>query len=436
MCMDKAQQIYKKYTGTVAMIRLSALFLYFVLAAVLNFIGLFPIVIPLAVVVAVIVRKLTLFKFRRHITGIILDDLDAPLYRDVITSSGLGEQNILFRMESEFFVGNISGAIAIGEAAYGNSSVSKKTRITSLAFLAQYYYVLGDDEGLASVCRRFRESEYPRRGKPWKNTEKVIAKYEYYLAGDYESFIKPISPNQRGAFYPLVKSFNEARVALKKGDTGTAIAIFSALSLSAENTVFGMISKRAVQNGGEYKDAVLIEAEPTDADSLIKNHIEAVKRRKKTNRIWLVIWVVILVIFLPNSIRSWFDDVEEQRTCELLEAHYDGVEIVEILPFKVNGVQTERTVIATVEDGIVIGGKYRNAEGKWEFAAYAYCPFTELDENGSFGHAFGTHDNSALLYFEIYDSIDVYPGDDLMLHKAYHIGRGLVTITIDDEPIK
>ena len=149
-----------------------------------------------------------------------------------------------------------------------------------------------------------------------------------------------------------------------------------------------------------------------------------------------MIWVVILVIFLPNSIRSWFDDVEEQRTCELLEAHYDGVEIVEILPFKVNGVQTERTVIATVEDGIVIGGKYRNAEGKWEFAAYAYCPFTELDENGSFGHAFGTHDNSALLYFEIYDSIDVYPGDDLMLHKAYHIGRGLVTITIDDEPIK
>ena len=191
--MDKAQQIYKKYTGTVAMIRLSALFLYFVLAAVLNFIGLFPIVIPLAVVVAVIVRKLTLFKFRRHITGIILDDLDAPLYRDVIISSGLGEQNILFRMESEFFVGNISGAIAIGEAAYGNSSVSKKTRITSLAFLAQYYYVLGDDEGLASVCRRFRESEYPRRGKPWKNTENVIAKYEYYLAGDYEFFIKPIS---------------------------------------------------------------------------------------------------------------------------------------------------------------------------------------------------------------------------------------------------
>ena len=197
-----------------------------------------------------------------------------------------------------------------------------------------------------------------------------------------------------------------------------------------------MISKRAVQNGGEYKDAVLIEAEPTDADSLIKNHIEAVKRRKKTNRIWLVIWVVILVIFLPNSIRSWFDDVEEQRTCELLEAHYDGVEIVEILPFKVNGVQTERTVIATVEDGIVIGGKYRNAEGKWEFAAYAYCPFTELDENGSFGHAFGTHDNSALLYFEIYDHHLYYPGDDRMLHKTYHIDRGLVTVVIDDKPIK
>ncbi len=437
--MDKAQQIYKKYTGTVVTIRLSAVFLYLLLAAIMNFIGLFPIAIPLAVVLAVIARKLTLFKFRRHITSIIIDDLDAQLYREVITSSGIGATNILFLMESEFFVGNISGAIAIAEAAYENSSVPKKTRISSLAFLALYYYVLGDDEGLASVCRRFRESELPRRGKYFKNTEKVISKYEYYLAGDYDSFVKPITPNQRGTLYPLVTSFNEARVALKNGDEGTARAIFSALSVSAENTVYGMISKRAVnaiENGGEYKDAALIESEPTDADGMIKNHVEAVKRMKKTNRIWLVIWAVILLIFLPNSIRSWLGDVEERITLDLLEDHYDSVEIVDMLRFKVDGKQTEFTFIADVESGLIIGARYRNSDGEWEVETYGYCPYSELESEGTFGYAFNTHDNSALLYFKISDYYEVHSEDDHLHCQVYHVNGHLITVVIDDEALK
>ena len=175
--MDKAREIYKKYTGNVTTIRLAAFFLYLVISAILSYIGLFPLAIPTAVALAVVARKLSLVKFRQHITGVILDDLDAPLYRDVIISSGLCDQNILFRIESEFFVGNISGAIAIGEAVCGNGTIPEKTRIPALAFLAQYYYVLGDDEGLASVCRRFRVSDSPSRRKYWKNTESVIAKY-------------------------------------------------------------------------------------------------------------------------------------------------------------------------------------------------------------------------------------------------------------------
>lgn len=437
--MDKAQQIYKKYTSTATAIRFAAFFLYLALCAILNFIGGFPLVFPLAAVVFVIVRKLTLFKFRQHITGIILDSLDAPLYRDVIFSSGIGEQNILLRMESEFFVGNISGAIALGEAVYKNGALPKKTRTSALAFLAQYYYVLGDDEALTSVCRRFRESELLRRGKIFKNTEKVIRKYEYYLAGDYESFIKPIDEKQRGAFYPLVKSFNEARVALKKGDTATAGTIFSALAVSAENTVFDMIAKRAVdviENGGEYKDAATIESEPIDVEEVIKKHLETLKKMKKTRRVWLIICAVILVIYLPNSISSWLREFDERRTCDLLETHYDGVEIVEIWRFKVNGKEAEKTVIAEVDGGIIIGGKYKNAEDKWEFMTYAYCPFDVLKANGSFGYAFNTHDNSALLYFKIYDHHLYYPDDDRLIHKTYHISIGLVTVVIDDDPIE
>lgn len=438
--MDKAEQIYKKYKLQVQSVTLTAFFLYLIISAILNFAGLFPLVIPAAVIVTVIARKRVLSLVRKHIFSVILDDLDAPLYREVITKSGIGAKNVLHLMESEFYVGNIRGAIALGEAVYTNASLSAKLRYSALAFLAQYYYCLGDDEELASACRRFRECSLPKRGAHIRKTEKVIEKFEYYLAGDYDSFSRPLNPKLKGAIYPLVTSFNEARVALKKGDTETAKAVFSALSAAADNTVFGMISRRAVEaidGGREYREAAAqIECEPLDAEATVAKYVTESRKSNKVRRILYIVIAAILIIYLPQSIRSWLNDIDEQRTCKLLEAHYDGVEIVEIWRFKVKGKETEKTVIAEVDGGIVIGGKYKNAEDEWEFKTYAYCPFADLEVNGSFGYYFMTHDNSALLYFKIYDDHLYYPGDDRLIHKTYHISIGLVTVVIDDDPIE
>jgi len=63
--MDKAQQIYKKYKSNLTAIYLAGLFLYFVLSAILDYIGLFPLVILAGVSIAVILWKLTIFKVRR-----------------------------------------------------------------------------------------------------------------------------------------------------------------------------------------------------------------------------------------------------------------------------------------------------------------------------------------------------------------------------------
>ena len=58
--MDKAQQIYKKYTSNLTAIYLAGLFLYFVLSAILDYVGLFPLVILAGVSIAVILWKLTI----------------------------------------------------------------------------------------------------------------------------------------------------------------------------------------------------------------------------------------------------------------------------------------------------------------------------------------------------------------------------------------
>lgn len=438
--MDKAVQVYKKYKSQVQVNCFIAFFLYLVISAILNFIGLFPLVIPVAVIVTLVYRKRVRSLVRKHIMGIMLDDLDASLYREVITTSGIGAKNIFHIMESEFYVGNVRGAIAIGEAVYSNSLISEKYRYSALAFLGQYYYCLGNDEGLASVCQRFREFKLPKRGSRIRDTEKIIGKYEKFLAGDYDAFIRPINPNLKGTLYPLVTSFNEARVALKMGDTATARAIFSSLSVSAKNTVFGMLSLRAVEaiDGGiSYSEAVAQSTDDqVDAEATVKKFIEEDKKLKKGRRILLIFIAVILAIALPNSIRSWIREVDEKITLRVLDDHYDNIEIVDTFWFCVDGKRNELTFIAEDDGNLYLGGRYRDENGDFTASIYSVCSLSELDENGKFVQAFFNHDNIALLYFHVNSEFFYVDEDDVLLYGRYYVGERFITVVIDDEVIK
>ena len=97
--MDKAKQIYKKYTDNMRFITIIGYVLYLVLCLFLISALLFPLAVALVVPMLLILRKLKLIKFRKHILGVILDDLYAPLYREVIKSSGIGTRNIFWDIQ-------------------------------------------------------------------------------------------------------------------------------------------------------------------------------------------------------------------------------------------------------------------------------------------------------------------------------------------------
>lgn len=435
--MDKARKIYKKYDSSLKIIYLTAFLIYLVISAILNFIGLFPLFLLVIVLMVLILRKLTALHTRRHISGIILDGLDAPLYREVISTSGIGAKNIFLEMESRFFVGDISDAVAIGEALYRNGSALERHRYMSLPFLAQYYYCLGDDEGLASVCRRFREFKPPKRGARVREAEKIIGKYECYLAGDYDSFVRPIDPKLKGTLYPLVTSFNEARVALKKGDTISAKNIFSALSVAADNTVFGMLSRRAVaaiDGGTDYSEAVAQTAgDPVDAEAAVERFFAENKKIRKTGRIMTVLIAVCLVVALPGSISSWIREVDERITLRVLEEDYEGIELVDTFWFRVDGKRNELMFIAEDGDALYLGGRYRDENGEWSASVYAVCELSELGENGKFVRAFSNHDNVALLFFHVNSEYVYVDEDEVLMFGRYYVDGRFITVIIDDD---
>ena len=438
--MDKAKQIYKKYTDNMRFITIIGYVLYLVLCLFLISALLFPLAVALVVPMLLILRKLKLIKFRKHILGVILDDLDAPLYREVIKSSGIGTRNIFWNIQSEFYIGNVRGAIELCEASLKAGAIKKKDLRAVLTLLAGWYFIGGDDEGVASACRRYRELGEPKiKTEQTRRMAKIIANYEAYLSGDYEAILRPTGAKRKGALYPLASSFEEAFIDMKKGESEQARAIFSALAVSAENTVFGMIAKRAVDaidNGGTYRDAAMIEFEPIDTKETIDNYVKVSKKATKTKRICLLILVLAFAIMLPGAVKSYISDVDEVVTHAVLEQLYGEVEILDIVSFNLNGEKTEKIFIADVGDQLIVGSKYWNDDGEMMIVTYVRPTYSELEEEGSLIYSFNPRGTSEFLYIKIYDSFVAVFENDHLLCQCYFLTDNTITVIIDDEVIE
>lgn len=441
--MEKAEQIYKKYTGNVRFIIITGFLIYLAISAFLVSGILFPITIALAVPMAVIIRKLTLIKFRKHILGVILDDLNAPLFREVIRTPNFGAKgakNILWDIQSEFYVGNVRGAIELCEASLTAGAIRKRDLRTAFVFLAQFYCTLDDRDGLASACRRFRELGEPKlKTEQAKLLVKMIAKYEAYLAGDYEGFMRPTGAKRKGAIYPIVSAFEEAFIDMKKGELDSARAIFSALAVSAENTVFGMIAKRAVDaidNGGSYGVAALIEFESIDCGEVIKDHVAVTQKARKTKWSFMVLLVLIVAFLMPGTVRSYLNGVDEVVTRAVFERVYGEAEILDIVSFKLNGEQTEKIVLADVGGELIVGGKYWSDEGEMILVSYARFSYSELAEKGKIIYAFNPRGTSEFVYIKIYDGFVAVFENDHLLCQCYFLTDNTITVIIDDEVIE
>jgi len=438
--MNKAKQIYKKYTDNMRFICIIGYVLYLVLCLFLISALLFPLAVALVVPMLLILRKLKLIKFRKHILGVILDDLDAPLYREVIKSSGIGTRNIFWDIQSEFYVGNVRGAIDLSEASLKAGAIKKRDLRAVLTFLAGWYFIGGDDEGVASACRRYRELGSPKiKTKQMKLMNKIIEKYERYIAGDYDRFLSPMDAKRKGALYPIADSFDEALINMKKGNTAEARALFSAIAVSAENTVFGMIAKRAVdaiEKGGSYSDAALIEFEPIDTKETIDNYVKASKKTAKTRRICLLILVLAFAILLPGAVKSYLSDVDEVVTHAVLEQVYGDVEILDIVRFNLNGEKTDKIFIADIGDQLIVGSKYWNDDGEMMIVTYVRPTYSELEEEGSLIYSFNPRGTSEFLYIKIYDYFEVFVDNDYLLCQTYYVNDNLITVIIDEGMIE
>lgn len=374
--------------------------------------------------------------WRKYISGILMDDIDAPLYREVVIAGKIGEKNPLFTMESEFFVGNVTAAMQVGNAILKNEKLVKKHAPLTLLLMAEYSFLIGDDEGVALACKRFRELKLPKfKSKRMKRMCDAIEKYEQYLAGDYEAVLRPSGKKRKDALYHLIHSYFEARIALCRGDKEGARAAFSGIAVASESSVIGMMSKFAVEAIDGERDfaqsALLLPNEPIDTDSLMHSFEENLKKSKRRAVIFGIITAVALLTLLPDAISEWHWRNEERITRRLVKEEYGKVEVLDWFEL-----DDEVIFIAESDEGLLLGGRHRDENGDWQANVYGFCSMSQLESGGNYGHAFSRY-NGEQLYFRFFGDIEgIYYEDQLYQMAIWTDALGFVYIVVNDEAIE
>ena len=305
MADRKADAIWKKYNSKIKLTNIVFFVVYFALVIVfflLNF-G-WAILLLLAGLVFGLI-KVNGFWWRKYIANILLEDIDAELYREVVEVGGLEAKSPLLAMESRFFVGNVEGAISFGEDLLKIEAFAKKNAYFTLLLLAEYNFIIGDDAALASACKRF--CELPQNNsKKYKRQLACIENYEMFLAGDYEALNRPVGKKRKDALYKLIMSYREGRIALARGDKEKARAIFSETAVTGEKTVVGKMSLsilNALDAGSDHcEPVVLFPNESVNAEALHDNFSETVKNSRTKLIVSLIILSIALFLYFSGGL--------------------------------------------------------------------------------------------------------------------------------------
>ena len=305
MADRKAEQIWKKYNSRSKLVQ-CLLFAIYTAGIVVTFLS----DRYLVSLVLIVLCFFTTFKingslWRKYIANILLEDIDAELYREVVEVGGLEAQSPLLAMESRFFVGNVEGAISFGEDLLKIEAFAKKNAYFTLLLLAEYNFIIGDDAALASVCKRF--CELPQNNsKKYKLQLSCIENYEMFLAGDYEALNRPVGKKRKDALYKLIMSYREGRIALARGDKEKARAIFSETAVTGEKTVVGKMSVsiiNALDSGSDHcEPVVLLPNESVNAEALHDNFSETVKNSRTKFIISLIIVAIGLFLYFSGGL--------------------------------------------------------------------------------------------------------------------------------------
>ena len=293
------------------------------------------------------VHFLSAILFMRFIFPVLTKEMNAPLYYEIAKR---GKVSFQYQVIGEYFIGNYVNVIALCRKKLANKKISANDEYFALNYLANTYFVLGEDEYLKEICERFyaKLSTDRRRERIFK-IFRGFEFYSVYLNGNIEACESFLRKKEKDPLSRVSYQYKEARVALMKGETEEAKALFAKTVSEAPLLHYSTLSAavlEGMENGTDYREsAVSLCKNPNPTLFLSEKRTSAIHR---LNKITLIVGIVAIVFYVfvfallkigedfQGDFESWEDEIEiavetdmgdvEMLTAFDLEKGFDYVE--------------------------------------------------------------------------------------------------------------
>ena len=190
---------------------------------------------------------------RKVLLSVLLDDLNAPLFRQIVRKGKFVGVQLL----SEYYCGNFGNVVEICRKKLADRKAAKKGRYMYLQRLAAVYYAMGDSENLQAVCQEVEEylkTEKPSVKRKQATYIKLFDFYNAYLAGDWETCEKLEERQTKTNLDRMAWANSHARLALAKGEVERAKELLEE-ARQAPNLCYAACADeglRAIEEGTPY----------------------------------------------------------------------------------------------------------------------------------------------------------------------------------------
>ena len=313
---------------------------------------------------------------RKVILSVLMDDLDAPLFRKIVKKGKFAG----LQLWSEYYCGNFGNVVEICRKKLADPKAAKKGRYMYLQRLASVYYVTGDDENLRAICQEVEAclaTEKPSIKRKQAAYINLFQVYNAYLAGDWETCEKLEERQAKSNLDRMAGVNSQARIALAKGDFDRAKELFEE-ARQAPNLCYAACAEeglRAIEQGTPYGEG--FEPLATTEDFYVMYPAKVIEFFR---RVWIVCCILAVILLWVSAGLELYAKKEAERQEELqiqreeerrrkreeyeekyrvlIENDYDGVKILDCFTLKCGDETADSMIICEADDGLLIVSTY------------------------------------------------------------------------------
>lgn len=305
--------------------------------------------------------------WRKHVFNILLEELNAPLFVEVVEGVQKYDPYSLFQLQKLQAEGRYADVVSLCTIQLQNPT-AKRYALSYLHCMESAYFHLGDDRKLGEI-HEATERQILQSKDPAKSRKKIVFHdfFGLYLKRDLdacEAFLAANpSPNRLSAVNRLL---TRARMALLRGNTDEAAELFRKILTEAPNTPAAVVAKanaEAIERGEGY-DKAFPEALPdplfpVDAAVHAQKHktVTIVRRLYNIVAIAVIAAAVLFALVMPYVGKN-AEEAYNLAVWEAMEVEHDGVMVLGSFTLQRGDMPVESVAVCTTNEGFMLVALY------------------------------------------------------------------------------